>query len=386
MDSNAVLVEYDVLSPFGRGLDPLWRALLERRSAFADIPRFDTTAFACRQAALVPNGTEAVVPEREPLDGDSLVIRMLRRLLPPATPFPADTLLLLATTVGEIDELEHDALVGGSDPLAGAPERLLERARALCGLTGPARLVSAACASSTVALAEAASMIRAGECEAALVVACDAVTEFVFSGFSTLMALDPDGARPFDVRRKGLMLGEAATWALVMSEQRARRERRPIAATIAGYGASNDANHMTGPSRDGAGLARAIRQALRSAGQTPDAIAAIHAHGTGTAYNDAMEMKAFRAVFHDKPRPVFSVKGAVGHTLGAAGLLETLVALRCLEEHTVPPTVGLEQPDPLALGWVSDQAVPLTNGRALLTTNSGFGGINAALILQTENR
>ena len=371
---NAVVTEFNLLGPYGEGLPSLWQGLQSRETAFSEIDRFDTRPFVSRHAALVP--------DLDPASSDSLVFQMIRRLLPDPAPLPTDATLLLATTVGAIDRLEQNALRNGNDPEAGTPERLLAKVHKRLGTTGPARIVSAACASSTVALAEAASIIRSGETDAVLVVACDCVSEFVFSGFSTLMALDPDGARPFDTDRKGLSLGEAAAWALVMSEARAQREGRSGMATLTGYGLSNDANHMTGPARDGAGLARAIRQALRSANQTPDHVAAIHAHGTGTAYNDAMEMKAFHTVFENKPRPVFSIKGAVGHTLGTAGLLETLVAMQCLKERLAPPTVGLRQPDPLALNWVSSEPQPFSVGNSVLNVNSGFGGINAALLIE----
>ncbi len=141
-----------------------------------------------------------------------------------------------------------------------------------------------------------------------------------------------------------------------------------------------DANHLTGPSRDGAPLAEAAGQALRMAGCRPGAVAAIAAHGTGTVYNDQMELLAFRRVF-GAPRPLFSVKGGLGHTLGAAGLTGTLIGLEALRRGRVPPTVGLEQMAADAHGWAATAAVPVPSDGALLVTASGFGGTNAALVL-----
>jgi 3-oxoacyl-(acyl-carrier-protein) synthase len=217
-----------------------------------------------------------------------------------------------------------------------------------------------------------------------LVIACDAVSEFVYAGFATMNALDPAGARPFDRDRQGLNLGEAAAVALLMSDDRAARERRTVLGRIAGWAASNDASHVTRPDTTGGQLARAARRAMERAGVGPDQIGFISAHGTGTGYNDAMEMAAFRSIF--SARPVFSVKGALGHTLGAAGLVEILICLRALSEGVVPPTVGLRQPDDCASGWVTECPTPLAHEgvRAALTTNSGFGGINAALVLTLD--
>ena len=296
---------------------------------------------------------------------------------------PQDASLILASTVGEIDLLERALLTGEGAPEDSLLTTLLGRVRRLSCVRGRGSVVSAACASSTAALAHAGRRIRQGREDAVLVVACDSVTEFVFSGFSSLMALDPERARPFDRGRKGLTLGEAAGVALVMSLDRARREDRPVLAEIAGWGLSGDANHMTGPSRDGQGLALAIEKAVGSAGISPDEIASICAHGTATVYNDAMEMKAFRRVFGGRKVPAYSVKGAIGHTLGAAGMIEVLLCIRSMADRVVPGTIGLEEPEDMAEGWVSPDPLSLRPAGCTLSTNSGFGGLNAALILRS---
>jgi 3-oxoacyl-[acyl-carrier-protein] synthase II len=195
------------------------------------------------------------------------------------------------------------------------------------------------------------------------------------------MALDEFYAKPFDKRRKGLSLGEASSFALIMSESRAKREKRNVIGEVAGWALSNDANHMTGPSRDGSGLARAIKKAMRMADIDDDEIGSISAHGTGTIYNDEMEMKAFHSIFGDNNRPVCSIKGGIGHTMGAAGLVEVIIALKSLSEGIVPPTVNLEDVDENARGWASSSQYPLDKSKMVLSTNSGFGGVNAALVL-----
>jgi 3-oxoacyl-[acyl-carrier-protein] synthase II len=180
-----------------------------------------------------------------------------------------------------------------------------------------------------------------------------------------------------------------------MSEHRCRQMRRPSLGRIAGWGIASDAHHITAPSRTGEGLILAIRQALDHAGVgvgspraswgvgrplPPTDIAAVNAHGTGSVYNDAMELTAFTALFHPLP-PLHSIKGAIGHTLGACGAIEAVVGLRSLADQCLPPTVGLQTPEPAGRGRVSPQAQPIS-GDYLLTTNSGFGGINACLVLQ----
>lgn len=371
---NACVVAADLLTPYGPGIDPCWQGLLSGRTAIAPLERFATQAFSSGQAATIAGLTYH--------GAHSLVMQMLTPLLSRLAPsVPVDTRLLVATTKGEIDLLEQALLGEGGDPAESVPSRLLARVAALAGIRDTGTVISAACTSSAAALARAAALIRSGAADSVLVVAGDSVTEFVYSGFSALMALDPSPARPFDRNRAGLNVGEAAAVVLVMSEARARREGRPILGAIAGWGLSDDANHMTGPARDSAGLIRAITRAMAAAKVEAADLALVSAHGTGTRYNDEMEMRAFCKVFAGKPLPVYSVKGAIGHTMGAAGLVEALIALRSLREGVAPPTVNLVEADDDAAGWVATVPRPVAMAAALLT-NAGFGGINSALVLR----
>lgn len=374
---NPVLVAGDLVTAYGRGLDATWRGLLSGRTALAVSDRITFPVGAGR----TPLG---VVSDVDPRSGP-VVLQMLEPMLREVLPrIPSDTLILLATTTGEIEHLEAATLKPReAQPIdASDPGRLLEKLCVLCGLPR-GRVLSAACASSTLAVAQAAALISSGAEESVLVIACDAVSEFVYAGFATMNALDTE-ARPFDRDRQGLNLGEAAAVALLMPASRAAREGRPVLGTIAGWAASNDATHVTRPDTAGGQLARAIVQAMKRAGVAPEQVGFVSAHGTGTRYNDAMEMAAFRSTL--SARPVFSVKGALGHTLGAAGLVEILICLRALSEGFVPPTIGLRRPDDCAAGWVTECPTRLAHGgiRAALTTNSGFGGINAALVLTLD--
>jgi 3-oxoacyl-[acyl-carrier-protein] synthase II len=260
-----------------------------------------------------------------------------------------------------------------SGPLAWLASRL--------GLSDPGVNVNSACASSTMAVARAAAMIGSGRADAVIVVCVDLVSEFVFSGFSSLQALDPAGCRPFDRNRNGLSLGEGGAALLMMSAEKARREGVRGIGSVVGWGAANDAAHVTAPARDGRGLIQSVRLALGKASIGPDDIAAINAHGTGTVYNDEMEVTAFEAVFGSRRIPLNSIKGAIGHTLGAAGGIEVAVGVRSLADGTLPPTAGFAEPMELRGFPVSPFPQPI-DGAYLLSTNSGFGGINAALVLK----
>ncbi len=371
---RVLAVEQDLVTAWGRGVDAGWQGVLTGLPAFSKVDRFSTQAFSSSLGAVVPGLATRTT--------ESLVMQMLHPLLAPLSGrLPEGTRLLLATTTGEVDLLERRLLgesLGADDSRL---DHLLGRIQGALGLSKPGQIISSACASSSSAVARGAALIATGAEDAVLVVACDALTEFVFAGFSALMALDPEGARPFDRNRKGLTIGEAAGYVLLMSEARALSEKRAVIGEVAGWGLSCDANHMTGPSRDGGGLLRAVARAIGKSGLATEDFGSISAHGTGTLYNDSMELKAFKQVFTDGPVPVYSIKGSVGHTMGAAGLVEMILAFRSLQEQVIPPSAHLAEVDPEAVGWVSREAVSGVARRAVLSTNSGFGGVNAALVL-----
>lgn len=375
---KAVVVACDMVTAYGRGLDRCWQGLLAGKTAIGRLERFPTKSFQTDQAAVI-NGLEAKSEE-------SLVIQMLIPLFTESSHLiPEEAFLILATTSGEIDFLEKYVLNDSVEAEKSCLNYLLEKVLRLSKVHNSGIIISAACASSSAAIAEAAAMIRDGEHDCVLVVACDCVSEFIMAGFSSLMALDKDIARPFDQKRNGLILGEAAGLALLMSEKRAIQEGRTVIGEVIGWGLTNDANHMTGPSRDGYGLALAIHKALHSADILKSAIGCISAHGTGTVYNDAMEMKAFKRVFGDQGIPTYSIKGGTGHTMATAGLIEMMIAFQSMRDKIVPPTVNTCEIDEEAKGWVSPNPCPF-NGEVTLSTNSGFGGINVALVLRKASQ
>jgi len=306
----------------------------------------------------------------------ALVERLVRRL----DPMPPNTILITATTKSGIDNLEKLRRGIPADPADVLYSGFCEDVRRQLKLTGECFNISASCASSTMALAQGAELIASGYTDAVLVCCMDLVTEFVFAGFSALQALAAGPCRPFDRDRDGMSLGEGAAALLLMNSEHARLEGRPHLGTILGWAAANDAAHITAPARDGRGLRQAVLQALDIAGRNADEIAAVCAHGTGTVYNDLMELYAFNRIFDNRRLPIFSIKGSIGHTLGAAGGIEVAIGFRTLSEQTALPTVGFSSPERGAEKKVSMEPQAFS-GDCLLTTNSGFGGINAALIL-----
>lgn len=367
------IVDAHVVTAYGNGLDSLWDGLMSGRGAIAPVTRFAVDGYTPKLFASVDL---APAPA-----GESLLPQLLERLLSGLGPIPPDSRLLAATTKAGIDLLERERRGLPADLSAILPDHLLAWVQGRYGLGDRGYNINAACASSTLALGRAAGLVASGAAEAVLVCCIDLVSEFVFSGFAALQALSPEPSRPFDRRRNGLTLGEGGAALLLMSEERARRDGRQPLATLLGWGVANDANHVTAPARDGCGLIQAVRQALHRAAIDPKEIIGISAHGTGTVYNDLMELTAFAAVFGERKLPIHSLKGAIGHTLGAAGGIEAALVTQMLARGMMPPTIGCDEPEAGAEGQVSAAATPLPTG-LMLSTNSGFGGINGALVLR----
>ncbi len=366
------VVDIGAITALGHGVDALWDGLSAGRTGLAPVRRFATDGYLSSMAGCIP----ALDAERP----DSRLDALVQMLFDGIHLIAADTMLFTATTKAGIDQLERSVRQQRT-----ALDRILGHQVAdwigdRLGLKGARRNISAACASGTIALALGASCIEQGEAESVLVCGLDLVSEFVYSGFSALHALSENVCRPFDVDRDGLLLGEGAAFLLLESGRRCQRAKHHSLGRVAGWGIASDAHHITAPSRTGEGLVLAIRQALDHAGLPPAEVAAVNAHGTGSVYNDAMELTAFNALFDPLP-PLHSVKGAIGHTMGACGVIEALAGLCSLKYNCIPPTVGLRTPEPRALTCVSAEAQAIS-GDYLLTTNSGFGGINASIVLQ----
>ena len=252
------------------------------------------------------------------------------------------------------------------------------------GIGGPRATVNTACSSGVVAIIHAAEQLQAGWCDVALAGAADELTRFTLTGFCSLRAVDPRPCRPFDRDRQGMSLGEGAGCLVLERLDDARRRGARIAAVLRGWGHTCDAGHLTAPDPTGRGAARAISQALSMAGIGPNDVGFVNAHGTGTLHNDRAELAALALACGERVRglPVHSLKAAIGHCMGAAGVIEAIVTIQTLTRLLVPPTAGLECPEsPQAAAFVLREPRAI---RALfgLSNNLGFGGNNGALVLE----
>jgi 3-oxoacyl-[acyl-carrier-protein] synthase I len=248
--------------------------------------------------------------------------------------------------------------------------------RRVCGLGGPASVVSSACSSSAKVFASAARLMQAGVIDAAVVGGVDSLCLTTLYGFNSLELTSHRACHPFDAARDGISIGEAAAFALL---ERAPATPPAGAILLSGYGESSDAYHMSSPHPEGLGARLAMEAALARAGLAPADIDYINLHGTATPSNDAAEGKAVAGLFGTPP-PASSTKGATGHTLGAAGGLEAVISALALTEGFMPACVGLERPDP-AIALAPLREVRRASLRHVLSNSFGFGGTNASLIL-----
>ncbi len=291
--------------------------------------------------------------------------------------------LLLATTKGDMEgQVRWMRSVDAGEESPGAVPTLggsLALVRDSQVFGSPSYGVSTACTSGLAAIIESAMLILDGEADAMVAVGADVAGDFVSDGFQALRAISPTACRPFDRNRDGLTLGSAAAACGL------QRVSPGIGCVIAGWGISNDATHMTAPDREAGGLIRAIRQALTAAQLRPADIGVVFAHGTGTKYNDAMEAVAIQRVFlQDGGSPaVTAVKGLIGHTLGAAGLIEAVLAVEMLRTQIIPPIAGLVSAEWPEIDFVT--SARQTPFRHVLKIASGFGGMNAAIILSRSD-
>ena len=259
--------------------------------------------------------------------------------------------------------------------LASNPAQALAR-KFSCA--GPVQSVTNACSSGADAIGIGCAWLRMGLCDIVLAGGADALSYVTYAGFSSLRLPSPDVCRPFDASRNGLTLGEGAGFAVLESE--ASRIRRGVTAKgyVAGYGTATDAFHLTAPHPEGMGLSAAIAQAFAQADASWSDIAFVNAHGTATATNDAAEGAFFRQ--HCPEMPVIATKGATGHTLGAAGAIEAILALCHCNEGVLPASPRFREADP-AIGFAPVTTHTAVNGRFALSQSLAFGGNNSVLLL-----
>ncbi|MCI1186381.1 beta-ketoacyl-[acyl-carrier-protein] synthase family protein [Hymenobacter sp. DH14] len=380
----AYIAAHNIISPLGDTSAATFAAVLAGRSAVAEYP----PVFAGGEPVWASKLSADWQPPTQlgPLSEYTRFEQLLIASIAEATAqtevdlTSPRTVLVLATTKGNIGLLDDEPQL--TDDLFEQLQ-LTHSSRVVAAYFGsPAApmVVSNACISGVAALLVAQRLLASGQYDAAVVAGADTVSRFVLSGFQAFQALSAGPCRPFSEDRDGINLGEAAA-TMVLTATTPAAMVGPVV-RLAGGAISNDANHISGPSRTGQELANAIGEALAGAALPADSVDFIAGHGTATPFNDAMEAKAF-ALAGVAGRPVSSVKGALGHTLGAAGLVESVLSVLALQHGQLLPTAGYSQPmqpQPLAVSAVAAAA----NSRVALKTASGFGGCNGALVFVRE--
>ena len=381
-----------VVTPIGQDLDAFWSALVTGASGISRIERFRVDDLR------VARGGEIKKLVRERPDELSTDCRASRLLIAaadelvahvggrPLAPDSRRVALVLGTALGGVEEGER-ALSGERRPSRLARALYDSPTRALgqwLGAEGPLLTISTACASGATALGLAADLLRNGAADVAVAGGYDVLCRFVMKGFDAIRSLTRDEVRPFDRRRSGLLLGEGAGLVLMERERdAAARGGKPLGYLL-GHAGASDGFHISAPDPNGRGLESSIRGAMSQAGISPDEIEFVSAHGTGTPLNDRIEAAVLKRVLDRRAYavPVNSIKAHTGHTMGAAATLEAIMCLLAWRHGQIPHTLNLEQPDPdCDLDFVATGPRP-ARPRISLSTSLGFGGCNAALVLE----
>jgi 3-oxoacyl-[acyl-carrier-protein] synthase II len=412
MRKRVVITGLGCISPLGNDVITLWSNIIAGKSGVGKITHYDTSEFKVKIGAEVKD-----------FDGTSLLGLREARRMDPFTQFCVASALqavensglviteenrdrigvVTGTGIGGMNTLFEQAKVffqRGPDRVSPfmVPMMLPDTAPGMValhfGLHGPNIAVVSACASGTNALGEASEIIRRGSADVILSGGAEAViVPIAMAGLGVMTALsthneEPERAsRPFDLNRDGFVMGEGAAILVLESLEHAQARGARILGEVSGYGASNDAYHISAPAENGAGAVLCMRNALKSAGLSADDIGYINAHGTSTILNDKSETAAIKTVFGENAYriPVSSTKSMTGHLLGAAGALEALICVKVLQDSILPPTINYETPDPECdLDYVPNQARRV-KVHHIMSNSFGFGGHNASIIISRYN-
>jgi 3-oxoacyl-[acyl-carrier-protein] synthase II len=387
---DVVVTGRGVVSSIGEGADAFVDALLERRSGLSDglgrCEEFDP------EVAMTPK--EARRADRFSQFALAAADQAMAEAGLPEGIDPERLGVVMGTGVGGLETLEREvrAFIERGDRAVSPlfvpmmmPNAAAGHIAMRFGAHGPGFSVASACATGGHAIGEAARMIARGEADAVVAGGTEAaMTDICLAAFRRMGALSRQGLScPFDARRDGFVMGEGAGVVILEAAEHAQARGATARARVAGYGASNDAFHITAPDEDGAGATKAMRAALADADAAAGDVGYINAHGTSTPFNDRIETLAVHRVFDNgSAPPISSTKSAIGHLLGAAGAVEAVAVIGALERGVLPPTLNYEEPDPECdLDCVPDGPREAPGLELALSNSFGFGGQNACLAL-----
>lgn len=405
---RVVITGMGAVSPAGLGVDALWDTLMEGKSCIRALEPEEQERFGITAAARIPDydPIEAGFTKKESRRFAKFVQYAIlasdEAMAQAAVDLEAEDLTRFAcvfgTGIGGMEIFEHESVVLNTkgakrvSPLfipTMIPNMVAGNLSIRYGLKGDCFTIVTACSTGSHCIGEAYRLIRHGYADAALAGGSEeGVTPVSLSGFGNLGAITKEtditkASRPFDVNRSGFVAGEGAGALILESLEHAQARGAHIIAEITGFGSTGDAYHMTAPEPSGEGAVRAMRQALAEGGFTPADLGHLNAHGTSTPVNDKTESAALYGLVGEGAAniPVTSIKGSVGHTLGAAGALEAIVTALSVVDSVVPPTVGFAEADPECNVRVSAEAVRNHPQKVALSNSLGFGGHNASVAI-----
>ncbi len=375
MNKEIYITDYNCVTPMGFDVESNWKAILQGKSGVALHKVVDN-----HEAFFVSKIDSEKLEEKFNNNFNNKDFTRLEKMfllsLKPLVerhPISDQTAFILSTTKGNISLLKNESSLPEGVYLSNLAQKLAD----FFGFKTKPIVVSNACVSGVMAIAVAKNMILAGNYKDAFVVAGDEISEFVISGFNSFQAIGSEPCKPYDKNRNGINLGEATAAAYITSTP---SENEKFRFKVLGDSAINDANHISGPSRTGDGLFASVQNAMNEANISSEQIDFISAHGTATLYNDEMEAIAFNRMDLQNV-PLNSMKGYYGHCLGASGLLESIISMQSALNNTLIPSKNFEE-----MGISQDLNIIKENKSAkikyILKTASGFGGCNAAIVLE----
>ncbi len=400
MNKRVVITGLGVISSVGIGWEKFWANLLNGKSGISPISSFDTTNHFTHNGGEVKNfNPEEFVPNDRlgSLSRASLLALAAAKLSVKDADLSANKIstmragACIGTTMGSVqtvEKIDEMILAEGNNDISNKLARQVPThstssiiAREFM-LHGPNLMFSTACAAGNYAIGYAFDLIRFGRTDIVITGGSDPLSKVAFTGFNQFSAVAPVKCQPFDKSRKGMIVAEGAGMVVLESLESALGRNAKIYAEILGYGLSCDAFHMTTSSADG--IVACMKKAIRETGIMAEQVDYISAHGTGTLTNDRNESAAIKEVFGPRYKtiPVSSVKSMLGHTMGAASALETIVCTLAVKEDRIPPTINHETPDPECdIDCVPNQSRKHTVTIAL-NNSYAFGGNNACLVLK----
>lgn len=402
MSTRVFVTGMGAVSPVGTGREAYWSALVEGRSGTNVVEGFDTSTVGRSICAQVKGfrPEDHLRPDELRRAGrcSQLALAAARMAVRDAgvdLASGARVAVVLGTTMGEAEVAERVdtarirggvAAIEPRDVLRYAPYLLSHFVARAVGARGMVITLPAACAAGNYAIGFASDLIRSGRADVVITGAAEMLQAVEYAGFARLGALAPERCQPFDLNRKGLVLGEGAGVLVLESEAHAERRGATALAEIGGYGLACDAYHITRPQPGGDGNARAMREAIARSGLDPSEVDFVNAHGTGTAANDSVESKVIAEVLGARRPPVSSVKSVIGHCMGASSALEAVSCVETLLTGIMPPTMNYETPDPecdlnLVANAAREEKIDVVLNNAL-----AFGGYDAVLCIARPGR